>query len=60
MIVDFALSHISGAKNICSGKGITVRAFVEKIADEYGKKDLLKFGARLTQKDEPLFIVGVN
>ena len=39
-------------------KPITVREIAEKIADEYGRRDLLRFGARPDHLDPPC-IVGV-
>jgi dTDP-6-deoxy-L-talose 4-dehydrogenase (NAD+) len=49
-----------GPVNICSGIPITVRQIVEKIADEYGRKDLLKFGAREDNPFDPPSVVGVS
>jgi nucleoside-diphosphate-sugar epimerase len=46
MIADVALGHQQGAVNICSGEGLTIRQVAERIADEYGRRDLLRFGAR--------------
>ena len=46
MIADAALGNVQGATNICSGSPITVRQMAEKIADEYGRRDLLHFGVR--------------
>jgi nucleoside-diphosphate-sugar epimerase len=46
MISDVVLSDKTGPVNICSGKPITVRQLAEQIADEYGRRDLLIFGAR--------------
>lgn len=46
LIADVALSERSGPVNVCSGVPITVRQLAERIADEYGRRDLLKFGAR--------------
>lgn len=59
MIVDAALSDQYGPLNICSGVPITVRQLAEKIADEYGKRDLLKFGARQDNLVDPPYVVGV-
>lgn len=58
MIADAALGSIQGPVNICSGKPITVREIAEKIADEYGRRDLLRFGARLDH--DPPCVVGVG
>ena len=46
MIVDCALGRARRAVNICSGTPVTVRELAERIADEYGRRDLLRFGAR--------------
>ena len=43
-IAEVGISNTKGAVNICSGIPITVRELAEKIADEYGRRDLLKFG----------------
>lgn len=60
MIVKTALSDAQGPVNICSGVPITVRQLAEQIADEYGCRDLLKFGARPDNHIDPPCVVGVN
>ena len=60
MIVDVILSDKNGAFNICSGIPITVRQLAEKIADEYGKRHLLKFGALPDNPFDPPYILGVS
>lgn len=59
LIAQAALSGDSGAKNICSGEPVTVRALAERIADGYGRRDLLRFGARPDDPLDPPCIVGV-
>lgn len=59
MIVELSLGDEQGAKNICSGNPITVRQLAEKIADEYGRRDLLNFGARADNYMDPPKVVGV-
>lgn len=59
MISQVALGPIEGAVNICSGQPETVRALAERIADEYGRPDLLRFGARPENLFDPPFVVGV-
>jgi nucleoside-diphosphate-sugar epimerase len=59
MIADLALGQQQGAVNICSGQGITVRQFAERIADEYGRRDLLRFGVRPENVYDPPRVVGV-
>lgn len=58
-IVRVALGDRIGPVNICSGIGITVRALAENIADEYGRRDLLRFGARPDNLVDPPCVVGV-
>lgn len=59
MIAELALGNEQGAINICSGEPITVRQLAEKIADEYGRRDLLNFGARANNYMDPPKVVGV-
>lgn len=59
LIANVALSRQVGAINICSGVPITVKKFAEKIADEYGRRDLLRFGVRPDNLVDPPCIVGV-
>lgn len=59
MICQSALSGQVGPVNICSGQPITVRALAESIADQYGSRDLLKFGAREDNLVDPPQVVGV-
>ncbi len=58
MIAYVATSKIRGAINICSGVPITVRQLAEAIADEYGRRDLLNFGARPDNVVDPISVVG--
>ena len=58
-IVEIAASDYCGAANICSGKAETIRAMAERIADEYGRRDLLRFGARPENRIDPPFVVGI-
>ena len=60
MIADVSLGGLTGPINICSGVAVTVRALAERIADEYGRRDLLHFGARPDNAFDPPFIVGVR
>ena len=60
MIVEAALGDVRGAVNICSGIPITVRELAERIADEFGRRDLLSFGARPDNIADPPCIVGVG
>lgn len=60
MIVEVALSKKQGGANICSGVPITIRQLAERIADEYGRRDLLIFGARPDNFVEPPCVVGIK
>jgi dTDP-6-deoxy-L-talose 4-dehydrogenase (NAD+) len=57
-IIECALGSARGAVNICSGVGITVRELAEQIADEYGRRDLLRFGARPDNLTDPPRVLG--
>ena len=59
MVVDAALGTAQGPINICSGIPVTVRELAERIADQYGRRDLLRFGARPDNLVDPLRVVGV-
>ncbi|WP_295434387.1 NAD(P)-dependent oxidoreductase [uncultured Thiodictyon sp.] len=60
MIAKAALAERQGPINICSGIPISVRQLAERIADEYGHRDLLRFGARLDNLFDPPCVVGVR
>ncbi|MCK8643381.1 NAD-dependent epimerase/dehydratase family protein [Mycobacterium colombiense] len=60
MIVDATLGQEEGAVNICSGEAVTVRQLAERIADEYGRRDLLRFGAKPDNLFDPPRVVGVR
>jgi dTDP-6-deoxy-L-talose 4-dehydrogenase (NAD+) len=52
------LSEDEGVYNICSGKPVTVADLAQSIAKEYGRPDLLKFGARPDNAEDPLCVLG--
>ena len=60
LIAEAALSNVQGPVNICSGVPVTVRELAETIADEYGRRDLLKFGARADNLIDPPKVVGIR
>jgi nucleoside-diphosphate-sugar epimerase len=60
MITDVALGQQQGAANICSGEAVSIRQLAERIADEYGRRDLLRFGARPENIFDPPRVVGVR
>lgn len=59
MIAGVVGTRQPGAINICSGQGTTIRAFAERIADEYGRRDLLEFGAARLHPSDPSAVVGI-
>lgn len=59
-IVDVADGTAQGAMNICSGIPTSVRQLAERIADEYGRRDLLRFGARPDNLVDPPCVVGAS
>lgn len=58
-IADVALGKEQGPINVCSGVGVSVKQIAEKIADEFGRRDLLHFGARQDNLFDPEVVVGV-
>jgi dTDP-6-deoxy-L-talose 4-dehydrogenase (NAD+) len=59
-IATLALGTLCGAVNICSGHAQTVRELAEHIADEYYRRDLLRFGARANNEFDPPCVVGIR
>ena len=59
MIVNVAVGDVRGAVNICTGIPMTVRELAERVADEYGRRDLLQFGARPDNLFDPPRVVGL-
>ena len=58
-IAKISLTNQAGPINLCSGIPISVRQLVEKIANEYGRKDLLNFGVRKDNLYDPPCVIGV-
>jgi dTDP-6-deoxy-L-talose 4-dehydrogenase (NAD+) len=59
-LADHVMGERQGAFNVCSGRPVTVRSLVEALADECGRRDLLRFGARAENFTDPPVIVGVK
>ncbi|MET0366239.1 MAG: NAD(P)-dependent oxidoreductase [Sphingobium sp.] len=59
MIASVVNTGQTGAINICSGEGVTIRAFAEGIADGYGRRDLLRFNGQPPRPSDPAAVVGV-
>lgn len=60
MIIELMCGDQVGPVNICSENPMTVRKLAENIADEYGRRDLLKFGKRQKKIIDPQRIVGIS
>tara|TARA_B100000767_G_scaffold59330_1_gene55093 strand:+ start:678 stop:1529 length:852 start_codon:yes stop_codon:yes gene_type:complete len=60
IIADAALGLNVGPFNVCSGIGLSVRELAQNIADEYGDRSLLNFGARKDNLSDEPFVVGVR
>jgi dTDP-6-deoxy-L-talose 4-dehydrogenase (NAD+) len=58
LIAEAAMDGVDGPLNICSEIGQSVRSLVETVADEYGRRDLLRFGERPLSSFDPPCIVG--
>jgi nucleoside-diphosphate-sugar epimerase len=58
-IAAVAMTDVTGPVNICSGKGISIRQMALDIADRYGRRDCLCFGARPENPFDPPAIVGI-
>lgn len=59
MIAALPETRQEGVVNICSGRPTTVRLFAERIADAYGRRDLLIFSGEPLPPNDPAAIVGV-
>ena len=60
MIADVVIGAQQGAVNICSGVAITVREFAGRIAEEHGRRDLLRFAPGSQNLLDPSCVVGVR
>ena len=58
-IADAALSGVEGPLNICSGEPVMVADLARRIADVYGRRDLLRFGARADAPADPPCVIWV-
>ena len=60
LLVKDIIGNRVGPTNICSGRGVTIRALAEEIADQYGRRDLLEFGARPENLTDPPVVIGLR
>ncbi len=59
MIADVAANGFSGIHNICSGKPVSIKSLVTKVATEFGREDLLEFDNEKNVPKHEHTIVGV-
>jgi dTDP-6-deoxy-L-talose 4-dehydrogenase (NAD+) len=59
-VAQIAVGKHTGPVNICSGNPVTVRQLAESIADRYGRRDLLKFGAIPERENDPFCVIGMD
>lgn len=59
VIAQVALGSVQGAVNVCSGVPVSIRQLAERIADQFGRRDLLHFGARPENAFDPARVVGI-
>jgi len=59
MIANVVETGQPGAINICSGMPTTIRQLAERIADDFGRRDLLEFGTASIHPSDPAAVVGV-
>jgi nucleoside-diphosphate-sugar epimerase len=60
LITDVVESNDEGPFNICSGVPVTIRQVAETIADEFGRRDLLRFGSQPKHYNDPAVVVGIS
>jgi len=58
MIADATLEPAEGALNICSGRPVAVADMAMRIADEFGRRDLIVLGARQDSPSDPPCVFG--
>ena len=58
-IAEVTLKGLTGPQNICSGQPVTVAALALSIAESYGRRDLIRLGARPDRADDPPHVVGL-
>ena len=58
IIANLSIKKHTGAYNVCSGKGVSIKDLAENIADEYNGRHLLNFGSHERASYDPPYIVG--
>ncbi len=59
-IATVATGNLTGAVNIGSGVGVTVREIAETIGDITGRRDLIRLGAKPYSSTDPMHVVADN
>lgn len=59
LIATLAETRQTGVANVCSGRPVTIRQIAEEIADIYGRRDLLEFGAVTVHPRDPEAVAGL-
>ncbi len=60
MIATVSTTACTGAVNVCSGTGVTIRAYVERLAADAGRNELLQFGVRPANAFDPPVVIGIR
>lgn len=60
MIAKVSNTAHTGAVNVCSGTGVTIRKYVEQLSGDSGRNDLLQFGTRPTNAFDPPVVIGLR
>lgn len=59
-LVGLSEADAEGTYNVCSGRGVTLRGLLTRLAQRAGDPELLRFGARGYGPTEPMVAVGSN
>jgi dTDP-6-deoxy-L-talose 4-dehydrogenase (NAD+) len=57
-LVLLAGSEYEGPINLCSGVPVTLKEVLTRLADVFGRRELLRFDARPYLKDEAMYLIG--
>lgn len=59
MIAAIVAARQAGPINVCSGTAVTIRQLAERVMDESGRRDLLRFGSAPPRPGDPAVVVGI-
>ena len=60
MIATVSTAAHTGAVNVCSGTGVTIRTYVERLAGDSERNDLLQFGTHPANAFDPPVVIGLR